>query len=137
MGALLKVAGRVGEGALDAVEDAAKDTAGGIVARIRSWWAADSSASGDLERFEAEPDVYEPVVQARLVKKLTAEPGKQAEFAALMEQGGPQVEVFQAIASAHGITGAKIKAMTSGRVQVDQRIQDAGDVKGVDIERLG
>lgn len=138
MGALLKVAGKVGEGALGAVEDAAKDAATGVFARIRSWWAGDDSASSDLARFEQEPDIYQPVVQARLVKKLTAEPQMQAELAAMMEQAGPRVEVFQTIAAAHGVTGARVADMVGGHLRVDQDITDASsDVTGADITRMG
>lgn len=137
MGALLKVAGKVGEGVLGAVEDAAKDGATRVVAKIKKWWSADSSASDDLARFEAEPDVYQPVVQARLVKKLTAEPHMQDELAAMMAQVGPQVEVYQKIAAAHGVTGAKVEQMMGGRLQVDQEVQNASDITGVDIKRMG
>jgi hypothetical protein len=138
MGALLKVAGKVGEGALGAVEDAAKDAATGVFARIRSWWAGDDTASADLDRFEQEPDIYQPVVQARLVKKLQADPAMQAELAAMMEQAGPRVEVFQTIAAAHGITGARVGQMLGGQLRVQQDIKDASTyVTGADITRMG
>jgi hypothetical protein len=137
MGALLKVAGKVGEGVLGAVEEAVKDNAVGVFAKIKEWWSGDSSASDDLAKFEAEPDIYQPVVQARLVKKLTAEPEKQAELAAMMAQAGPQVEVFQTIAAAHGITGAKVEEMMSGRLNVVQDVQNASDVTGAEIKRMG
>jgi hypothetical protein len=137
MGALLKVVGKVGDGALGAVEDAAKDAAGGVFSRIRSWWSQDKTASADLARFEEEPDVYQPVVQARLIRKLAAEPAMQAELAAMMEQAGPRVEVFQTIAAAHGITGARVGEMLAGRLHVEQDITDASDVTGADITRLG
>lgn len=138
MGALLKVAGKVGEGALGAVEDAAKGGATAVLTRIRSWWSGDESASADLTRFEQEPDIYQPVVEARLVRKLTADPAMQAELAAMMEQAGPQVEVFQTIAAAHGITGARVAEMMGGRLHVEQDIKDgSSDVTGVDITRMG
>lgn len=137
MGALFKVVDKVGEGALDAVGDVAKDTAASVFAKVKSWWSGDASASDDLAKFEAEPDIYQPVVQARLLKKLAAEPEMQAELAAMMTQAGPQVEVFQTVAAAHGITGAKIEEMLRGRVYVEQNVQNASDVTGVDIKRLG
>lgn len=137
MGALLKVAGKVGEGVLGAVEETAKDTATSVFAKVRAWWSADKSASEDLGKFEQEPGIYAPVVEARLVQKLTAEPDKQAEFASFVDALGPQVEVFQTIAEANGITGAKIEELVRGRVHVDQRIEHASDVTGVDIKRMG
>ncbi|MFI5593719.1 hypothetical protein ACIA5G_52465 [Amycolatopsis sp. NPDC051758] len=138
MGALLKVAGKVADGALGAVEDAAKRGAAEVFAKIKSWWSTDLSASGDLARFEAEPDMYLPVVEARMVKKLIAEPEMQASLAALVERPGPHVEVFQTIAKAHGITGVKVKEMIGGRVHVDQKVNEgASDITGADIDRLG
>jgi hypothetical protein len=137
MGALLKVAGKVGEGALDAVQDASKEHAAGILAKIRAWWSPDRSASEDLEKFQAEPEIYQPVVQSRLIQKLQAQPEMVAELAAAVKATGPQVEVFQTIAEAHGITGAKIQEMLGGQVRVTQNVRNASDVTGVDIGHLG
>jgi hypothetical protein len=137
MGAFFKVVSRAGSGVLDAVERAADESATSVFSRVKAWWAPDKSASDDLSKFEEEPDIYAPVIQARLVKKLTEEPGKQAELAAMLGDLGPQVEVFQTIAEAHGITGAKFDAIVSGRVRVDQRIDHASDVVGVEIKRMG
>ncbi len=137
MGALLKVVDKAGEGVLSAVEETAKEGATSLFAKVKAWFSADKSASDDLRKFEEEPDVYTPVVEARLVKKLTAEPAKQAEFASILGDLGPQVEVFQTIAEAHGITGAKIEELMGGRVHVDQRVDHASDVVGVEIKRMG
>ena len=49
----------------------------------------------------------------------------------------PQVEVFQRIAAAHGITGATIDTMISGSVAVRQEISNAADITGVEIHKLG
>jgi hypothetical protein len=136
MGALLKIVGKAGEGVVDAVGDAAKETATGLFGKIRAWWSGDTSASDDLAKFEQEPDVYQPVVEARLIKKLTAEPHMQAELAALVEEAGPQAEVFQKIASAHGVTGAQVAELSRGRLHVVQEIENATDVTGVEIERM-
>jgi hypothetical protein len=137
MGALLKVTGRVAEGALGAVEDAAKEGAVKVFGKLKEWWSADRSAAEDLEKFAAEPDIYQPVIEARLVKKLEAEPEKQAEFAAMMKQAGPQAEVFQKIADARGITGARVAKMASGRLKVRQEIERGENVVGVDIDQFG
>jgi hypothetical protein len=137
MGALLKVVGKAGEGVLSAVEDTAKQGATSLFAKVKAWFSSDKSASDDLRKFEEEPDVYTPVVEARLIKKLTAEPAKQAEFASIVDDMGPQVEVFQTIAEAHGITGTKIEELVRGRVHVDQRVDHASDVVGADIKRMG
>jgi hypothetical protein len=137
MGALWKVAGRVGNGVLSAVEDTAKDAATSVFAKVKAWWSSDESASDDLGKFVEEPDIYAPVIEARMVKKLTEDPDKQAELAALLDEIGPEVNVFQTIAEAHGITGAKIETLVRGRVTVDQRIDHASDVTGADIKRMG
>jgi hypothetical protein len=137
VGALLRVAGKVGDGVLSAIEDQAKAAANGIVAKVRAWWSGDKIASDELERFQREPDIYRPVVEARLVNKLTAEPDKQREFEALLTGLGPQVEVFQTIATANGVTGARIEELIRGNVHVEQRIGSAENVVGVEIKRQG
>lgn len=137
MGALIQVAGKIGEGALGAVEDAAKDAASGIFNKIKTWWSGDDNASADLTKFAAEPDIYEPVIEARLIRKLTEDPRMQADLSALLENAGPHVEVFQSVAAANGITGAKVGQMLRGRIRVQQSIQNSSEVTGADITRLG
>jgi hypothetical protein len=141
MGALLsaagKVAGKVGAGALNAVEEQAKKTANAVADRIRSWWSGDEVASADLERFEQEPDIYQPVVERRLVERLTDDPAMQRELAALLEGQAPQVEVLQTIAEANGVTGARVDEMRRGTLRVEQRIEKGENVTGADITRLG
>ena len=55
----------------------------------------------------------------------------------MLEESGPEVDVFQKVAAARGITGAKVGEMIRGRLHVEQEVQDATDVTGVDIDRLG
>ena len=80
MGALLRVAGRAGDGVLDAVQEQSRDSAMGLFARIRSWWSSDAAASRDLDSFQSEPDLYSPVIEARLIRKLTEEPTVRTGF---------------------------------------------------------
>jgi hypothetical protein len=138
MGALLTVAGRAGEGALEAAGDAAKDTAGSVVERIRSRWSRDESAAAELERFVAEPDDdQQAAVQSRLTRELTAEPELRDELSTLVEGAGPQIEVFQRLAEAHGVTGARVEEAVGGSLRVTQNIEHALDVTGADIKRMG
>ncbi|MEU8816676.1 hypothetical protein [Actinoplanes sp. NPDC048796] len=137
MGALLQVAGRVGAGALDAVGEAAKAQASTVFGKVKSWFAGDPPAAGDLDRFADDPDLYQSVIQARLIRKLTADEAMRDELAALFARQGPEVQVFQTIAESHGITGAKVTEMVSGRLTVRQDIRASSDSKGVDINRLG
>jgi hypothetical protein len=64
---LLRVAGKVADGALSAVEEQSRQAANGVVAKLRAWWSRDRKASDELERFQEEPDLYKPVIEARLV----------------------------------------------------------------------
>ena len=119
------------------VEEQSKQAANGVVAKLRAWWSHDKVASDELERFKDEPDMYRPVIEARLVKKLTAEPDMQREFEALLTEISPQVEVFQKIAAANGVTGARIEELVRGHVRVEQQIDTAENVTGAEIKRLG
>jgi len=139
IGALLKVLDRAADGALNSVEDAGKKAAGSVFDKIRSWWSNDPKASDDLARFESEPEVYQPVVEARLIGKLKAEPEMQTELSDLLNADAlkPHVEVFQKVAEAHGITGAKVEEMLAGSVRVRQEIERASNVTGAEIKQLG
>jgi hypothetical protein len=61
----------------------------------------------------------------------------QREFEALLTGMGPQVEVFQKIARANAVTGARIEELVRGRVRVEQQMDTAENVIGADIKRLG
>lgn len=137
VGALLRVAGKVGDGVLSTIEEQSKQAANGVVAKLRAWWSRDKVASDELTRFQDEPDMYKPIIEARLVKKLTAEPDMQREFEALVTRLGPQVEVFQKIAQANGVTGARIEELVRGHVHVVQEMDKAENVTGAEIKRLG
>ena len=137
VGALLRVAGKVGDGVLSTIEEQSKQAADGVVAKLRAWWSRDKVASDELTRFQDEPDMYKPIIEARLVKKLTAEPDMQREFEALVTGMGPQVEVFQKIAQANGVTGARIEELVRGHVHVVQEMDKAENVTGAEIKRLG
>jgi hypothetical protein len=137
MGTLIRIAGRSCDGVLDAVQEQSRDSAMGVFTRIRNWWSSDAAASHDLASFQSEPDVYSPVIEARLIRKLTEEPAVRTELEQMITALGPQVEVFQRVAAAHGITGATIDKMISGSVAVRQEIADAADVTGVKIRKLG
>jgi hypothetical protein len=137
VGALLRVAGKVGDGVLSTIEEQSKQAANGVVAKLRAWWSRDKVASDELTRFQDEPDMYRPVIEARLVKKLTAEPDMQREFEALVTGMGPQVEVFQKIAQANGVTGARIEELVRGHVRIEQQMDTAENVTGAEIKRLG
>lgn len=137
MGALLQVAGRVGEGALGAVEDAAKERATAVFDKVKSWFAKDPPAAGDLDRFVERPNRYQSVIQDLLIEKLTEDPAMREELAALVAKPGPEVEVFQTIAAGNGITGAKVEEMISGRLSVTQKVDKGENVVGADIKRLG
>ena len=137
VGALLRVAGKVADGVLSTVEEQSKQAANGVVAKLRAWWSRDKVASDELKRFQAEPDMYRPVIEARLVKKLTAEPEMLREFEAVITGMGPQVEVFQKIAKANGVTGARIEELIRGDVHIEQQMDTAENVTGAEIKRLG
>lgn len=137
MGALLKVAVKAGEGVLGAVEQTTTDVASGVFSKLKTWWSSDPSANEELSKFEQEPEIYAPVIEARLAKKLADNPDKRTEFTTALQGADPQVEVFQDIAWAHGITGARIEKLLGGQVRVDQKIEEASDAIGVDIKTMG
>ncbi len=119
VGALLRLAQKVGDGALKGVEEQAQATANGIVSKLRSWWADDEISSSELDRFDKEPDLYRPIIEARLVQRFLAEPNKRREFEAMTSAAGPYVEVLQNIAEANGVTGARIEDLVRGTVHVE------------------
>ncbi|HEV3000940.1 MAG TPA: hypothetical protein VGW75_09410 [Solirubrobacteraceae bacterium] len=125
------------EDAVETAGDALLEPARSFFERLKSRWADDAAASGDLERFADSPSLYAPVIQRRLEDELARDAELRAELQREVDELGPNVEVFQRIADARGVTGLRADEVTRGRARVEQQIERGENVLGADINKLG
>ena len=106
-----------------------------LLAAVKEKFSSDGDAAEDLEKFEANPERYRPVIEDILEEKLA----EDAEFATrtsdLVNEIG--LDVIQIIEEATSMTGVKAKKLRKGKVRVVQRVTKANDVTGADIDEIG
>ncbi len=114
---------------LDAARQAALEKAKELFGRLKAKWSGDEAASGDLERFEADPELYETVVAKRLEQQLAEDPELRAELQRLVDDIGPQIKVRQIMKEGDRVLGGEGK-MSKGSADITQKIERGKDVTG-------
>jgi len=104
---------------------------------LRSRLADDPEASTMMAHFEQNPNRYQPVMEEILKEKLSRDPSFLAELVSLVEHLGPDLEVIQKVKFGRGVTGIDADEMATGHAKVHQEIDQAEDLTGMRIKRLG
>ena len=108
-----------------------------IFDRLKERWRGNDAASRDLESFQREPEIYAPVVQARLEKTLSEDGELRNELEQLVREIGPQIEIMQDIARGEGIVGLQAEEMTRGRATIQQRVTEGKNITGAKFGKIG
>jgi hypothetical protein len=116
---LVKAAGEVG-----------LEKARGLMTWLKQQFATDSVASSDLSRFEQNPKVFAPSLQATIEKKATDDPAFSAAIADRVAELGPIITIIQEFNDARDLTGVE-GAVRSGQVSVTQKGSAASNVIGI------
>jgi hypothetical protein len=119
------------------VGDAAFDKASAILAAIKKRWASDPVASADLSRFEQNPQVFQPVLQDTLQKKLSDDKELADLLSQLLQEMGPSLEVVQKMDVGKNVVGFEGHDMKSGSASVTQEIKHADGVTGIKLNDIG
>src|SRR3989337_981383 len=97
---------------------------------LKQQFAADPVAASDLSRFEENPKVFAPSLQATIEKKAHSDPAFSAAIAERVKELGPMITVIQEFNDARNLTGVD-GAVHSGQVSVTQKGNTASDVTGI------
>jgi hypothetical protein len=116
---LVKAAGEVG-----------LEKARGLMTWLKQQFAGDSVAASDLSRFEQNPTVFAPSLQATIEKKVTSDPAFSAAIADRVKELGPIITIIQEFNDARDLTGVE-GAVRSGQVSVTQKGTTASNVTGI------
>lgn len=115
----------------------AAEKVGGMLARLKSRWSGDGKAAEALAQFEKAPQANEARLEAVLQERLVTDAALSAELAALVDELGPQVHVFQTLKEGENVTGIAADEMTEGTASVTQQIDKGRSVTGVTIKKIG
>jgi len=111
----------------------AKDLLDTLKARL----AGDEEATENLNRFEEKPQRYQPVMEDILTEKLARDQTLARELETLLKDMGPDLEVIQRMKVGKQVVGLEVDEMVGGRARVEQDIEQAEDVTGARIRRIG
>jgi len=113
---------------------------GALFAVLKQHVGGDTAGRDTISRFEESPERYRPFLEDVLKEKLDADEKFRSEVARLLAEirdAGPDVKIVQKIKKADSATGLEARQLTGGSVSVSQEIEDARNVTGVKIDRIG
>jgi len=116
---------------------AAWGLAGRLLGRLRSAVTGKPREQEALEAFSSEPADSATKTQAVLEGVLKADPELAREVEQILQEVkrlGPSVSVVQKIKEAEDVAGVRARRIRSGSVEVEQDVEKAKNVTGVQIE---
>jgi hypothetical protein len=116
---------------------AAFEKAKSLFQSLKTKLAGDKEASTVLENFEQKPARYQKILDDVLREKLTQDPALAADLEKHLKEMGPELEIIQKMKVGEKVTGLEADEMTGGGVKINQDIEQAKDVTGAKIKRIG
>lgn len=130
----------VKKGAEEFISSAGKDAyekSKAILETIKRRWSGDKEASGTLGLFEEKPERYKSAVEDILREKLAQDTGLADELQKMLKEMGPDFEIIQKMKIGEKVTGLEADEITKGKAKVTQEIEQAKDITGAKIKRIG
>jgi hypothetical protein len=126
-----------GKELIKTVGEVTLEKAKGLLAWLKERFAGDPVAAKDLSRFEADPDKFEPSLQATIEEKAQADPAFGVELKKRIDEVGPQIAVFQRIKDGKNVTGIETDTFRSGKASVTQEAEKVDNMTGVRAKTIG
>ena len=120
-----------------ATGEAAFDKVQALVERLQEWWSGDPVANATAANLATNPKKYSEILSDLLRDRLLRDQQFARDIQGLVDASGPYVEVIQRMEIAEGVTGADIREIVGGHLSVTQEVENAQDVTGVKVDRLG
>jgi len=128
------------KGAKEFVEvagEVAYEKAKSLLATLKAKLAGDKEATENLENFEKKPERYQPVMEDILKEKLAQDEDLAAELDRQVKEMGPTLEIIQKMKVAKDAKGLEADEFAKGKAKVIQEIDEAENVIGAKIGRIG
>jgi hypothetical protein len=137
MAVLLPYVAKSGEEFAKAAGQDAYKKSKGLFEYLKRKFSGDLEAAENLKRFEEKPERYAPIVEDILKEKLSQDKVLAEEMDRLLKEMGPGLEIIQRMKIGEKITGLEADEVVSGKAKVIQDLEQARDVTGAKIKRLG
>lgn len=108
-----------------------------LLETIKKKWAGDKEATTSLELFEEKPARYESVIENILKEKLEHDNEFAVQLQKILDYMGPEIQIIQKMKVGEKIIGLDADEMPKGRTTVTQEIDQAKDVTGARIKKIG
>ena len=127
---------KAGEGFAEEGGKAAWRLAGSLLDRLRLAVKGKPRKQKVLEDFSGDPSEFRSATQEMLREMIEEDPRLGSEVGQILQEVkrlGPSVSVVQQIGEAEEITGATMRSMRTGSVEIDQKIKKGTIVTGLVI----
>jgi hypothetical protein len=104
---------------------------------LKAKLTGDKEASEALENFEQKPARYQSVLEQVLSDKLSQDPALAAELEKHLKEMGPELQIIQKMKKGEKVTGLEADEMAGGKAKISQDIEEAKDVIGAKIKKIG
>lgn len=124
-----EVAGELGKKALSRGE--------AILMALWKRWEKKPAMKARLASYQADPAANRDALLVTLSNEIENEPEFASMLDGLLHTGQPEAYVQQIAQKGGELTGARIREMLSGSVNVHQTLIDGGKAVGIEVERFG
>ena len=119
------------------VGKAAFEKAKNLLAALKTKWTEDQEAKGVLEDFEEDPQRHRLALENCLQATLSQDSDFATQLDTFVREMGPTIAILQRMGSGTRVSGLIADEITSGEVTVAQEIEQADNVTGAKIKRIG
>lgn len=116
---------------------AAYEKSKNLLQTLKSSWSGDKEATDTLENFEKKPERYQSVIEDILKEKLSQDKDFANDIQKLIKDIGPQLDIILKMKVGEKVVGLDADEMTGGKAKVQMDIEQAKDVTGARIKRIG
>jgi hypothetical protein len=113
------------------------DAAKNLLSTLRAKLSQSHEAAGQLARFETGPAAHREEFEPFLAAWLANDSALRESLSGLLAPLAPSLKIIQRIGAADHVTGIAADEMTEGRLQVEMDVQEAKDIVGAHVKRIG
>lgn len=99
--------------------------------------SANKKATSIMTRFEEEPENYWTKIESILQEEVEQDSVFAIELSNQLKTLEPYIEIIQKMKTGEDVIALEADGMTSGKVYINQEIDDAKGVKGAVVKKIG
>jgi len=137
VGILTPYVAKSGEEFVKAAGQAAYEKSKSLLETLKKRLSEDKEATGALENFEQKPERYKTVLEDILNDKIARDKDFADELQKHLKDMRPQVDIIMKMKVGENVVGIDADEMIGGKANINMDIEQAKDVTGARIRRIG